>query len=227
MKKIHIFIGAIGFAMTAQGCVQTVSSSTGSCPPTTGGALQEIASSCFSTTVTASNDFSINLDSVRVFSGQTLEIIAKASAVAENDGWKIAFTGGTSGKVRVSKLGSGEAMDSIALDTTDGKEWCFDIHGNGAEDPHHIIFWRGNCPTVQLAAYGNAAFNSNNESAVANTHSARSSSNYGTGMATCGLPSTGTCFAAGSNPTGIKVLYKADVGTTTSITVKAARTSAI
>ena len=218
MKKIHILIAAIGFAFAAQGCVQTVSPAAGSCPPAGGGTLQDLTSSCFGATIAQENDFSIHLESVRVFAGQTLEVIAMAKGVAETSGWKFAFTG-TTGKVRVSKLGTGQAMDSLALDMTDGKTWCFDIHANNAEDPHHLIFWRGNGPTTQISNYGNAAFNRNSE-AAATSHSAGSTTDYGTGM-------NGTNFAGGATALGTKVLYKADAGTTSSITVKSALTSGL
>ena len=224
MKKIFFIITSLGLAAIAQGCVQTVSSAASGCTIIADGTLRELPANCFSFTPTAANDFSIYLDSVAVTSGQTLEIIAKASAVSEAAGWKFAFTGGSSGKVRVSRLGSAQAMDSGTFDTTDSKTWCIDVHGS--ENPNHHVFWKGTCAnTITAGQWGNAQFNSNEQNASAGNHDARSSANYGTGMTACG--GSGTCFTNTGDPSGTKVLYKADKGTTSAITVKSARTSGL
>lgn len=224
MKKNIIFIASLGFAAVAQGCTQTVSSSASGCVIIADGTLRELPANCFSFTPTAANDYSVHIDSVAVSSGQNLEIIVKASAISEDAGWKFAFTGGASGKVRLSRLGSAQAMDSIAFDTSDSKTWCIDVHGS--ENPNHHIFWKNTCSnTITGGAWGNAQFNSNEQNASAGNHDARSSSNYGTGMTACG--GTGTCFTNSGDPVGTKVLYKADKGTASAITVKAARTSGL
>ena len=223
MKPIKLsVIIAVALAMLI-GCTQTIEPKTG-CVLPADGALHELPSSCFNATVTATNDFSIYLDSVAISSGQTLEVIAKAADVSENSGWKLAFTGGTSGKVRLSRLGTAQAMDSATFDTSDGQSWCFDIHST--ENPNHIVFWKGTCGnTITAGQWGNAQFNSNEQNASAGNHDARSSANYGSGMTACG--GTGTCFTNTGDPTGTKVLYKADKATTSAITVKAARTSGL
>ncbi len=224
MKKIILLITSLGFAAVAQSCNQTVSSAKSGDPAVTDGVLREISASSYTATITAANDFSIHLEGVSVASGQNLEIIAKASAVSEVAGWKFAFTGGTSGKVRVSRLGSSQAMDSGTYDTSDGKTWCIDVHAT--ENPNHHIIWKGTCSNSIVAGqWGNAQFNSNEQNDSAGNHDARSASNYGTGMTACG--GTGTCFTNTGDPTGTKVLYKADKGTVSGVVVKAARTSGL
>jgi hypothetical protein len=223
MKRLIILLAAISSAIAMQSCVKTIDPSTSCAGFIADGTLRELPSSCFGTTVTAANNFSIHIDSLKLPAGKTLDIIAKASSVDETSGWKFSFTGGTSGKVRVSRLGSAQAMDSATYDTTDGQTWCIDIHGD--ENPNHTVFWKNKCSTVFAnGVWGNADFNSNDQAASAGNYAARASTNYGTGMVAC---APGQCFQAAGDPVGTKILYKADNSTTTSITIETPRSSGL
>lgn len=223
MKLILILLAGIGFTTAMQNCTKTIDPSTSCVGFIADGTLRELPASCFGATVSAANNFSIHIDALKLAAGKTLDIIAKASAIDETSGWKFSFTGGTSGKIRISRLGSAQAMDSVSLDTTSGKTWCIDIHAD--ENPHHIVFWIDKCSSVfPNAVWGNADFNSNDQAASAGNYAARATTNYGTGMAACGA---GQCFQAAGDPTGTKILYKADNSTTTSITVKTPRSSGL